>query len=80
MRSKICKLKDGYLDKHINIILLISKVVKTGPGRPVGPVEPGTGPASGSVGAQNRSAREPGSNRENRDKTGDPAGPTGFEV
>jgi hypothetical protein len=23
MRSKICKLKDGYLDKHINIMLLI---------------------------------------------------------
>jgi hypothetical protein len=32
------------------------------PDRPVGPVEPGTGPKSGSVGAQNRPAREPEKN------------------
>jgi hypothetical protein len=51
-------------------MIIITKVVKTGPDWPVGPVEPGTGPASSPVGAQNRSAREPRSNRENRDKTG----------
>jgi hypothetical protein len=40
----------------------ISKVVKTGPDRPVEPVEPGTGPVSGPVSAQNRCASEPEKN------------------
>jgi hypothetical protein len=37
--------------------VVIGKVVKIGPDRPV---EPRTGPAFDSVGAQNRYAREPG--------------------
>jgi hypothetical protein len=45
---------------------LITKVVKTGPDRPVGPVEPGIGPESGPVDAQKRSANEPAKNRQNR--------------
>jgi hypothetical protein len=53
-----------------NVLMNKVKVVKTGPDRPVGPVEPGTGPASGPVSAQNRSAREPLLNRQNRSKTG----------
>jgi hypothetical protein len=36
------------------------------PDRPGGPVEPGTGPGSGPVRVQNRSAREPALNRQNR--------------
>jgi hypothetical protein len=41
------------------------------------------GPASGPVGAKNRSVSEPGSNRKNEiklEKTDDLAGPTGLEV
>ncbi|KAK2388537.1 hypothetical protein QL285_062213 [Trifolium repens] len=34
-----------------------NQVVKTGPNWPVGPVEPGTGPASGPISAQNRYCR-----------------------
>jgi hypothetical protein len=48
--------------------LLSSRLSK--PDRPIEPVEPGTGPASGSVDVQNRSAREPVKNRENRKKPG----------
>jgi hypothetical protein len=47
------------------------------PDRPVGPVEPGTGPVSGPVSVQNRSAREPVKNRQNQkkpEKNGDPDG------
>jgi hypothetical protein len=43
--------------------IIKTKVVKTGPDRPVGPVEPGTGPASGPSRPQNRSAHEPVMNR-----------------
>jgi hypothetical protein len=50
--------------QHI-YITNFSKVVRTGPDRPVGPVEPGTGPPSGPSQPQNRSAHEP----ENRSKT-----------
>jgi hypothetical protein len=38
------------------------KVVKTEPDRPVGSVEPVTGPPSGPASVQNRSASEPGKN------------------
>jgi hypothetical protein len=55
-------------------VVAATKVIKTGPDRPVGPIEPGTGPASGPVRVQNRFVREPALNRENREKTGDPAG------
>jgi hypothetical protein len=48
----------------------MSKVVRTGPDRPVGPVEPGTGPPSGPSQPQNRSAHEPVIEPENRPKTG----------
>ncbi|MCI92716.1 hypothetical protein A2U01_0114013, partial [Trifolium medium] len=44
--------------------------VKTGPNRPVGPVEPGTGHVSGPVRPGNRGAKEPGKNRANRRGTG----------
>jgi hypothetical protein len=47
-----------------NFYFIFYKVVKTGP------IEPGTGPASGPVRVQNRSAREPALNRQNRSKTG----------
>jgi hypothetical protein len=43
-----------------------TKVIKTGPDRPVEPVEPGTGHESGSASAQNRSANKPEENRINR--------------
>ena len=47
-------------------------VVKTGPNRPVEPVEPGTGPLAGPEQPQNRGGRKPVKNRENRSKTGKP--------
>jgi hypothetical protein len=50
--------------------LILPKVVKTGPNRPVEPVEPGTRPLSGPVSMQNRSATEPGKNRVKRRKIG----------
>jgi hypothetical protein len=55
-----------------NFYFIFYKVVKTGP------IEPGTGPASGPVRVQNRSAREPALNRKNRKKTGEPDGPSDF--
>jgi hypothetical protein len=54
-------------------LVVIPKVIKPGPGRSIGPVKPGTGPPSGPIGAQKRSAREPEKNRGNREnpeKTG----------
>jgi hypothetical protein len=50
----------------IKIALVSTKVVKTGPDRPV---EPGTGPVSGPVDAQNRNSKRTGKNRVNRCKT-----------
>jgi hypothetical protein len=55
--------------------LLSSRLSK--PDRPIEPVEPGTGPASGSVDVQNRSADEPGKNRKNRGRTGKTGKPPG---
>jgi hypothetical protein len=60
------------------LVVAATKVIKTGADRPVGPIEPGTGPASGPVRVQNRSAREPALNRKNRKKTGEPDGPSDF--
>jgi hypothetical protein len=45
-----------------NVLMNKVKVVKTGPDRPVGQVEPGIGPESGPVSTQNRSVREPEKN------------------
>jgi hypothetical protein len=45
-----------------------SKVIKTGPDRPVQPVRPGTGQLSGSVYLQNRTANEPDIKPVNRTK------------
>jgi hypothetical protein len=50
------------------------------PDRPVGPVEPGTGPASGLVGTENCSASELDQTGIKLEKIGDPAGLTGLEV
>jgi hypothetical protein len=65
--SPITTSQAGYI-----IVIFISKVVKTGPDRAVGPVEPGTGPESGPVVLQKRSAREPNktakTGKKNREK------------
>jgi hypothetical protein len=55
---------------HETNCYLCCKVVKTRPDRSVGPVEPGTGPISGPVSAEKRSASEPTQNRKNREKSG----------
>jgi hypothetical protein len=51
-------------------LTIFFKVVRTGPDRPVRLFELGTGPESGPVKVQNRSASEPPLNRQNRSKIG----------
>jgi hypothetical protein len=51
------------------LLLVKTKVVRTGPDRSVGPVEPGTGAASGPSQPQNWFAHEPVNEPENRPKT-----------
>jgi hypothetical protein len=54
--------------------MYLIQVVKTGP------IEPENELASGLVSAENRSAREPRSNRDKTEKTSDPVGSAGLEV
>jgi hypothetical protein len=51
-------------------VFIGTKVVKTGPDRPVRTVGPGTGPVFGPSRPQNRLAREPAIEPENRPQTG----------
>ncbi|AES98131.1 hypothetical protein MTR_5g064730 [Medicago truncatula] len=45
-------------------------VIKTGPDRPVQPIEPGTGSVTDPEDPKNRSVVQPGKEPENRKKTG----------
>ena len=65
-KCKVCTKNMKYIFIDLKNILVFINVLKTGPDRPVRPVEPSTGHKTGPVQSKNRFCIEPALNRSNR--------------